>query len=87
MGDAELMNDYIFHNYSKAVSYFDDDLEKTALFLDQLSLADCVNHYIGRTQNYEMMEQQYLPAYTFKRFCSGYRADKNEFPREIKQMR
>ena len=34
MGDAELMNDYIFHNYSKAVSYFDDDLEKTSAFLD-----------------------------------------------------
>lgn len=84
MGDAELMNDYIYHNYSKSVSYFDDDMEKTSLFLDQLSQTDCVDHYIRRTQNYEMMESKYLPAYAFKRFCSGYRSDKNEFPREIK---
>jgi hypothetical protein len=37
------------------VAYFDDDFEKTALYLDLMSSNDRVNNYIRRTQNYEMM--------------------------------
>lgn len=54
LGDTELLNDCIYHNYNSAVSYFDDDLEKTAFFLDSLSKADNYEKYIRRTQNYEL---------------------------------
>lgn len=53
-GDPDLLNDFVYHNYSQSVSYFDDDLEKTALYLDFLSKNDNVNHFIRRSQNYEM---------------------------------
>ncbi|CDW81860.1 chromosome transmission fidelity protein 18 homolog [Stylonychia lemnae] len=87
VGDPELINDYLYHNYSGCVNYFDDDLEKTAFFLDSLSRADINDRFIRRTQNYEMLAVQYLPAYTFRKFCSGNRANKTEFPREIKNIR
>lgn len=49
LGDSELLNDYIFHNYSNSVNYFDDDFEKTAFFLDSLSRADLADKFIKRT--------------------------------------
>jgi hypothetical protein len=36
-GDSDLLNDFIFSNYSGSITYFDDDMEKTALYLDTLS--------------------------------------------------
>lgn len=36
-GDTQLINDFLYNNYANSVSYFDDDLEKTAFFLDTLS--------------------------------------------------
>lgn len=49
MGNTELLNDYIYHNYSQSVGYFDDDLEKTAYFLDTLSRADINDCYVRKT--------------------------------------
>lgn len=85
-GDVDLLNDFIFHNYGSSVTYFDDDIEKTALYLDLLSRSDNINKYIHRTQNYEMLSTQYLPCYAYKRFCAGQRAlgKKNEYPRELR---
>jgi hypothetical protein len=82
-GDADLLNDFVFHNYCTSVTYFDDNFEKTALYLDLLSKSDNINTYIKRTQNYEMMSAQYLPSYAFKKFCGGHRAmaGRNEYPR------
>ena len=48
-GDDELLNDFIFHNYPKSISYFDDNFEKTALYLDLLSNNDKIDKYIKRT--------------------------------------
>jgi hypothetical protein len=36
-GDTYLLNDYVFHNYPSSITYFDDDMEKTSLYLDTLS--------------------------------------------------
>ncbi len=35
-----------------------------------------------------MMSSQYMPAYTFRKFCGGMKAigAKSEYPREIKNM-
>lgn len=55
VGDVDLINDYIYHNYTQCVNYFDDDMEKTAYFLDTLSRADLNDNFIRRTQNYEML--------------------------------
>jgi hypothetical protein len=54
--------------------------------MDTLSRADISDSYIRRTQNYEMSTYQYIPAYTFRKFCAGNRAFKNEYPREIRNM-
>lgn len=87
-GDVDLLNDFIFHNYGSSVTYFDDDIEKTALYLDLLSRSDNINRYIHRTQNYEMLSTQYLPCYAFKKFCAGQRAlgKRNEYPRELRNI-
>lgn len=84
----DLLNDYIFHNYTKSIAYFDDNFEKTALYLDLLSRNDVINSYIKRTQNYEMMSSQYLPCYAFKKFCAGQRAlaARSEYPRELRNQ-
>eukprot|EP00347_Sterkiella_histriomuscorum_P000515 403375550 len=87
LGDSQLLNDYLFHNYSSSVGYFDDDLEKTAYFLDTMSRAELNQSFIGRTQNYEMLSTQYIPAYTFRKFCAGVRISKNEFPKEVRNFR
>jgi len=87
-GDVDLLNDFIFHNYTNSITYFDDDLEKTALYLDFLSKNDNVNSFIKRSQNYELLSSQYLPSYAFKKYCSGQRAvgGKNEYPRQIRNF-
>ena len=48
-GDTYLLNDFVFHNYSHSITYFDDDMEKTSLYLDTLSQGDVFNQYINRT--------------------------------------
>jgi len=87
-GDSDLLNDFIFSNYSGSITYFDDDMEKTALFLDTLSSGDVFNSYVKRTQNYELMSLSYLPCYAFKKFCSGMMAinARHEYPRELRNM-
>jgi hypothetical protein len=87
-GDPDLLNDFVYQNYNHSVTYFDDDLEKTALYLDMLSRNENTTHYIRKTQNYELYSSQYLPLYTFRKFCSGARALNafNEYPREIRSM-
>jgi len=40
LGDHELLNSCLFENYNWCTHYFDDSLEKTAFFLDQLSRSD-----------------------------------------------
>jgi|LauGreDrversion4_2_1035121.scaffolds.fasta_scaffold358843_1 hypothetical protein len=47
-GNSELVNEFVFHNYSRSITYFDEDLEKTALYLDTLSSTDLVNTYIHK---------------------------------------
>lgn len=47
--DTELLNDCLYHNYASSVSYFDEDLEKTAFFLDTLSKSDVYDSYTRRT--------------------------------------
>lgn len=85
-GSAELVNEFVFHNYPSSVAYFDEDLEKTALYLDTLSSNDQVTTYMNRTQNYELYPSVFLPCYAFKQFCSGSRAlgARNEYPRELR---
>ena len=39
-GDSELINDFVYQNYPNATTYFDDDLEKTAYYLETLSLSN-----------------------------------------------
>jgi hypothetical protein len=39
-GDSDLLNDFIFNNYCNSITYFDDDMEKTSLYLDTLSIND-----------------------------------------------
>ena len=87
LGDNELMNDYIFHNYSRTVNYFDDDFEKTAFFMDMMSLSDVNDAFTHRTQNYELQSMQFMPAYAFRKYCAGSRNCKNEYPREVRNMR
>ena len=87
-GDSDLLNDFIFTNYSSSITFFDDDMEKTALYLDTLSSGDIFTSYIKRTQNYELMSISYLPCYAFKKFCSGMMAinARHEYPRELRNM-
>jgi len=40
---SQTLNDTLFENYNFCAHYFDDDLEKTAFFLDTLSTADVHN--------------------------------------------
>jgi len=39
-GSTDLVNDFIFNNYNKSITYFDDDMEKTALYLETLSIGE-----------------------------------------------
>jgi hypothetical protein len=39
-GDTDLLNDFIFNNYNKSITFFDDDMEKTALYLETLSMGE-----------------------------------------------
>lgn len=87
-GDADLLNEFVYHNYCSSVSYFDDDMEKTSQYLDMLSKYDTILNYTRRTQNYEMYGTYYLPLYAFKRYCSGARAleKRSEYPSSLRQM-
>lgn len=87
-GKPDLLNEFVFHNYSQSIAYFDDDLEKTALYLDVVSRNENITSYIKSSQNYELYSAQYLPCYAFKRFCAGTRAinRKSEFPKELRNM-
>ena len=48
-GDPDLLNDFVYQNYNHSITYFDDDLEKTALYLDMLSRNENTTHYIRKT--------------------------------------
>ena len=37
LGDYQLLNNSLFQNYSDVSYYFDDNMEKTAFFLDTIS--------------------------------------------------
>ena len=37
LGDYQLLNNSLFQNYCNVAYYFDDNMEKTAFFLDTLS--------------------------------------------------
>ena len=47
-GSADIVNDFVFHNYPSSVAYFDEDLEKTASYLDCLSQNDSAQTYMNR---------------------------------------
>jgi hypothetical protein len=84
--ESEQLNDCLYQNYN-SVNYFDDDLEKTSFFLDSLSRADIYEHYIMRTQHYEMKSVMYLPAYAFKKYCSGKSNRLIDFPKMFREFR
>ena len=46
--------------------YYDDDFEKTAAFIDCLSLDETNEAYIGRTQDYSLRRFSNIPATCFK---------------------
>ena len=48
-GDFNLLNECLYENYNWCTHYFDDSLEKTAFFLDQLSRADVQDRFIFKT--------------------------------------
>ena len=48
-GEPELLNEFVFHNYPTSITYFDEDLEKTALYLDTVSSNDNISTFIRRT--------------------------------------
>jgi hypothetical protein len=87
-GDPQLLNEFVYHNFPTSVSYFDDDLEKTAFYLDLVSKNDNNCHYVRRSQNYELYSSQYLPLYAFRKYCSGARAinQRHEYPKELRSM-
>jgi hypothetical protein len=69
------------------VNYFDDDLEKTAFFLDTLSRSDIEEKFIRRTQNYEMKSSAYIPSYTFKRLLSGNSSRLIDYPKIFRELK
>ena len=85
-GDAALINDFLYNNYASSTSYFDDDLEKTAYFLDSLSSADVQDKFAYRTQNFEMQSMLFIPAYVFRKYCSGRPIERLEYPRIFRNL-
>jgi len=49
MGDYQLLNDCLYENFSGCTYYFDDNMQKTSLFLDQVSYSAVIKQYSIRT--------------------------------------
>jgi len=49
MGDYQLLNDCLYENFSGCAYYFDDNMQKTSLFLDQVSYSAVIKQYSIRT--------------------------------------
>lgn len=74
LGDYQLLNNSLFYNYSHCCSYFDDNMEKTACFVDLLSRCDNMTQFVFKHQAQEMQyEFQWLPSFMFKKYCGGER--------------
>ena len=61
-----MLNDALYENYLTMTRYYDDDFEKTAAFIDCMSLDETNEAYIGRQQDYSMRSFSYLPAACLK---------------------
>lgn len=65
-GDLNTVNDFLFENYNHCTYYYDEDLSKTAEFLDTLS-----DNYHLRNEGFRKGivsdEFVYLPSYFFKK--------------------
>ena len=46
-GDSQFLNDALYENYLTMTRYYDDDFEKTAAFMDLMSLDEVNENYIG----------------------------------------
>ena len=46
--------------------YYDDDFEKTAAFMDLMSLDEVNENYIGQSQDYSLRRFSYLPSACFR---------------------
>jgi hypothetical protein len=56
-------------------------MQKTSLFLDQLSYSSELRHFSVRVASFGMAEQfMYVPAYVFKKFCADVRKANLQFP-------
>lgn len=89
MGDAQLLNDCLYESYNGCTYYFDDDMRKTTLFLDQLSHSTVVKQFSIRTGSFGAAEQfMYVPAYVFKRFCADVRKSKStvQYPSVFREI-
>jgi hypothetical protein len=54
LGQFQLLNDCLFENYTECTRYYDDSLEKTCLFLNQLSLCDVETDFCYKNQNFQI---------------------------------
>ena len=50
LGDYQLLNSSLYHNYASCASFFDDNMEKTSCFLDLLSRCDIMNQFVYKHQ-------------------------------------
>lgn len=85
-GEPQLLNNGLYCNYADATQYYDDFFDKTALFLDSLSLAETQEVFVRKTQNYQMREYQYLPSAVFKLLCADYKKRFPGYPKLFSQM-
>ena len=50
LGDYQLLNNSLYHNFQHCCSYFDDNMEKSACFLDLLSRCDVMSQFVFKNQ-------------------------------------
>lgn len=68
-GDYAELNACLFENYATSSNLQDDNMERTAYFLDMLSWAD-IQHNMMFTKGISELEFQHLPAHMFKYHCA-----------------
>lgn len=87
-GGTQLINDSLYENYLTACLFYDDNFCKTSYFLDCLSTADLRESFVSRTQDYSLLQFQYLPAAMFKLYCAHMRGKQNflDYPKLSRQM-
>jgi hypothetical protein len=54
--EGDILNAGLFQNYCDTTQYYDDCFEKTAMFLDSISLEDTQDTYVRKSKNFSMRE-------------------------------